>query len=509
MSTDTPYKVLVLHALRGDSRQTTIDHVYSFPRYRQGVLYVYHNLNAPVSEALAAFPYDAIIMTNSFLTYKASPRLPQIKKDFAFIAVSRAVKIAIAQDDYTCNEVLDDWLQEIGVNVIFSPITNDLEVLYPRCHRTARLRLGLTGYAQPGDAPELEKFAQPLDQRTIDIGTRVTMLQPHYGRHGMQKGTVAEQLRLLADAAGLKTDISTKKEDTLRATDWPRFLGSCRFTIIGVSGASMCDPRGDIKRKVRTYLKANPRAPFEQVEAACFPGLDRYAFTGPSPRLFEAAALRTGLILIDGDYQLGLEPMKHFIPLKSDLSNADAVFDAMRDTPRVQAMIDAAYDLLVASGQFGYDKFVDDVLGEVKLAKPSPGPMSVETASALRQHIDELEQLQRLAQSAPPHLVQPVWWLALKWRGKGQLAGFMRLMVAVRANGQLRGVPAAGIVASSNVSSADLALTVEAIVALASNSSEAFDDVSVALEMIRRNAWNPKPNVGLNFGFCEYIFEKT
>jgi hypothetical protein len=43
-------------------------------------------------------------------------------------------------------------------------------------------------------------------------------------------------------------------------------------------------------------------APFEDVEAACFPGLDKYAFTGPSPRVFEAAALRTGLILIEGDY---------------------------------------------------------------------------------------------------------------------------------------------------------------------------------------------------------------
>ena len=60
------YKILILHARRNDARQTTIDHIYCYPRHRRGNLYAYHHAYAPVSEELSSFPFDAIILNYCF-----------------------------------------------------------------------------------------------------------------------------------------------------------------------------------------------------------------------------------------------------------------------------------------------------------------------------------------------------------------------------------------------------------------------------------------------------------
>ncbi len=294
-----PYKILILHAVRQDSRQTTIDHIYCYPKYCAGALYVYHNINAPVSQEIVAFPFDAIILNYCFLSYRTAGRFEQLKTKYEFLRSSVAFKIAIPQDDYTYNEVLDDWLEEIGVDIIFTPLDKHLDVLYPKCHSRVKFKSALTGYSQKLHA-RLLNFALPFRDRAIDVGSRVRYLPPHYGRAGVTKGRITEQFRAVAQAAGFNTDISTDIEDSFAGDEWFDFLGSCKFTLIARGGASMCDPRGEVKLRVQAYLKQNPTAAFEEVEAACFPALDRYDFSAVSPRLFEAASLGTGLISDSG-----------------------------------------------------------------------------------------------------------------------------------------------------------------------------------------------------------------
>ena len=496
----SPYKILILHALRADSRQTTIDHIYCYPRQRPGVLYAYHNINAPLSKELMTFPFDAIIINYCFLSYRTSQRYESLRNKYSYLAKSDALKIAVTQDDYTFHAVLDEWLAHIGVDTIFTPIAKDLHVLYPTCYSKAKFKPALTGYIRANEMTLLDAFARPLRERTIDVGTRVRFLPPHYGRTGILKGRLTELFRERARDAGFVADISTDMKDAFVGDDWFHFLGSCRFTLIARGGASVCDPRGELKKKVNKYLKLRPNATFDQIEAACFPGLDRYDFSAVSPRLFEAAALRTGLILIEDDYVAGLEPYQHYIPLSKDFSNIDQVFAVMRDDARIEAMIEAAYQHLVKSGQFTYAGFVQSVFGEIEALKPRSA--SQEQFDGLKGHYQRLGSSQRLCTEAPPHWAQVSNSAAFRAQQSGQLGALAELIAAKRREKRLRSIVAAELTSWGLLDCDVAGLAIESISGLAEDDC---DGLSAFVDSVQNEHW--ELNTDLVWGHCEYVYD--
>src|SRR5579864_5953781 len=79
------YKILILHAVRGDARKTTLDHIYGYPIYATGNLYAYHHAMAPVSPELMSFPFDAVIMNYCFLAQRESDLFPDLLKTYSFL----------------------------------------------------------------------------------------------------------------------------------------------------------------------------------------------------------------------------------------------------------------------------------------------------------------------------------------------------------------------------------------------------------------------------------------
>jgi hypothetical protein len=56
-----------------------------------------------------------------------------------------------------------------------------------------------------------------------------------------------------------------------------------------------------------------------------------------------------------------LEPMRHYIPLRTDFSNFDAVVDAIRDANLRRELTENAHRDLIASGAYDYTRFVEGV----------------------------------------------------------------------------------------------------------------------------------------------------
>ena len=328
------------------------------------------------------------------------------------------------------------------------------------------------------------------------------LLPAYYGRVGTLKGQLAEQFRYRARESGFVTDVSTDKSDAFPGDEWYRFLGSCRFTIAARGGASICDSRGAIRRKVDEYLRRWPNATFDEIESACFPGLDRHDFSAVTPRLFEAAALRTGLILIEDDYVAGLEPYRHYIPLERDLSNLEQVFSIMRDGGRIEAMIEAAYQHLIVSGQFSYRVFVDGVLAEVE--RKCPRPASREQFAGLKRHYQRLAPSQRLRVEAPPIWLQVARSTALRADKQGQLDAVAKLVAARR-----KGVPFRCVV-SAELGGADLLSpdlsgpAIESIEALA-DGQHALADLASFLDSTIEGYWRLDNDFG--WGHCEYVYD--
>ena len=354
LTTSRP-KVLVMHALRPTSRQTTIDHLESFRDHLPHVDVQYLHFQQPLPKEFEAISPDVFIINYDFLNYRFTPLWPFIKNRHKKIAQRAGKVVAITQDDFWANKLLDNWCMDWDVDRILTPISNDLDVLYPRSIKTKEFRTALTGYVKSGPIPQ----TLLLRDRSIDLGQRVRDMPPHLGRLAQAKSKQAVVMATAATSAGFKVDVSTRVEDSFIGAAWFDFLSSCKFTVGMKGGASLHDPHGLTHTKVQAYLARHPAAGFDEIEFKCFKGKDmKHEFTAISPRLFEASLAGTCQILQRDDYLGVLEPWRDYIPLERDFSNVNEVVSTMRDLDKCQEIVTNARIALVDSQMFDYSKLV-------------------------------------------------------------------------------------------------------------------------------------------------------
>jgi hypothetical protein len=333
--------VLVLHSL-GDEKAAPFflkHHVYILERNCPGHNYLYHDTALPLPQYIKDTSFDLIVLDVTLLCGRWSPTkaFERLKSEYSFVKDSDAVKIAFPQDEYDCNELLDEWMCEWRVDIVYSVIAEHWDILYPKYHKTGDIRLGYTGYV---DEALMDIKTKPFDLRQIDVGYRARKLLPYFGEIGETKWTIGRDFTKRAELASLNVDIELGERGALLGKDWLDFINNSKFTLGANSGSSLLDPRGKIQHDVRDYVMHRPEAPFEDVEAACFPGLDgQYEFTAISPRIMEAALLNSCQILVEGRYSDLIEPWEHFIPIKGDTSDFERVLEAMKDQSAVQKMI--------------------------------------------------------------------------------------------------------------------------------------------------------------------------
>ena len=345
-----------MHALRPTSRQTTIDHLESFREHLPNADVQYLHFQQPLPKELEEISPDVFIVNYDFLNYRFTPLWPYIKNRHKKIAQRSGKVVAIAQDDFWANKLLDNWCMDWDVDRILTPISNDLDVLYPRSIKTKEFRTALTGYVKSGPIPQTAL----LRDRPIDLGQRVRDMPPHLGRLAQAKSKQAVVMATAATSAGFKVDVSTRVEDSFIGAAWFDFLSSCKFTVGMKGGASLHDPYGLTHTKVQAYLARHPEASFDEIERKCFKGKDmKHEFTAISPRLFESSMAGTCQILQRDDYLGVLEPWRDYIPLERNFSNVNEVVSTMKDLDKCQEIVTNARIALVDSQMFDYSQLVE------------------------------------------------------------------------------------------------------------------------------------------------------
>lgn len=279
----------------------------------------------------------------------------------------RGLKAAFLQDEY--REIQTYWrhINELGLDVLFSCVPEDeIAKVYP-ADKVPGLRVVnvLTGYVP---AALMNYPSPPIAERRIDVGYRSRKMPYWLGRLGHEKTFIAEEFARRGEQHGLRLDLSTKEGERLYGEAWTQFIASCRAVIGAESGASIIDFDGQLERRVDDYCARNPKADFEEVfDLFLAPFEGSLRLHQISPRCFEAAALRTPMILFEGDYSGILERDRHFIPLKKDFSNFDEVLAKLADSEELQAMADRTYAEVAANPRYQYSAFIeiiDRVLAE-------------------------------------------------------------------------------------------------------------------------------------------------
>lgn len=376
---------------RGQWRSTYQSHLTSFRRFSSHDCFYLNTARTKVPKYLRSLEPDLIIFHYTFLALRLAPEeFETHARRVSFLKDLSCPKAIIPHDEQIHAGLLCSLVRDFGVTHIFTPASaaTSRQIYEGTDLDSITFRTVLTGYVDEEVVSKYAKRAERRHGRPIDVGYRSWSFQPSYGRHGLLKGEVGDAVKERAGTFGLVADISSDYRDAFLGDSWFEFLLRCKYTLGVEGGTSILDHDGTITERSRRYMAEHPDATFEEVEAACFPGVDgHFDYFLLGPRHFEAVITRTCQVLIEGTYGGALQAGRHYISLKRDFSNLDDVLGLMKADELRAQMVDRAYEDVIASGKWTYRAFANLVLREM-LSGIEPSRLSREI----------------------PHMHRLVWW---------------------------------------------------------------------------------------------------
>ena len=358
--------ILVLYYSRhAPLRASAVDHLFSFRRY-SGHRCIYINVAVRrVPAWVVALDVELVVFHTLLLATRwHRPMFRGVMERIQPVKRLACPKVALPQDEYIFTNNLIELLREFEVETVFTCAPeSELPAIYgDLVDGPMRFIRVMAGYLEPVTIRRIERLATGR-RRSIDIGYRAYDPEASLGRHAQLKSAIARVFQAAGSAAGLATDISMRARDTLLGDRWYEFLLDCRWVVGVEGGASVLDQDGRYLECSRAYARRHPNASFEEVEQACFPGQDGgLAYVAISPRHLEACVTRTGQALVEGSYNGILEAGVHYLPIRSDFSDAADIAAAMMDEGLRTRLAERAYADVVATGKYTYPSFVHTVL---------------------------------------------------------------------------------------------------------------------------------------------------
>ena len=374
----SPQRILVIYDNRlppKQTRNTILEHLYTMEKSDVPHDITYYNTHETVQPVLGysnkPFPpprnildteWDVVILHYTFLGFRTIGKAaPYWKQNFDWIERLHGVKIAIPQDEGNYAGVLDQWLFDWDVKIIFSVHYQPDGLLYPLMSRHAVIYPCLPGYIDEASAEIYKDRIRPISDRQKDIVYRVRKLPYWLGSASYIKWRVGEVVALHAEAMELKTDICVGYEHSLFGNDWLEFISSGKAVIGAEGGYSVINWNGELPYIAETILKRKPGLSFMDFKKHMFPGWDCFDLLTITPRHFEAITAKTCQVLVEGDYKGILHADEHYIPISEDYSNVDEALEKLKDINYIQAMVDHSYENIFLSGKYTYGAFASQI----------------------------------------------------------------------------------------------------------------------------------------------------
>lgn len=295
--------------------------------------------------------FDGVIIHNTLLAW--SDRFIS-EATRARLRAFTGLKAMFIQDEYSLIDRTVAAIRDLGITLLFTCVPEpEIDKVYSPQALPGVIKVNvLTGYVPVN---LLGRAVPAPSERPIDIGYRGRQLPAYLGRLGQEKAQIAD--RILADAPkyGLVTDISCREENRLYGAAWIDFMSRCKAMLGAESGASVFDFTGEIERRVRAHLRRHPDASYEELDRLYLAEHEgKIRLNQISPRCFEAAALRTLMVLYEGDYSGILLPWRHYVPLKKDHSNMAEIVAIVRDPVRIADITERAYQEIALDPRYSY-----------------------------------------------------------------------------------------------------------------------------------------------------------
>ena len=277
---------------------------------------------------------------------------------YFFIRNFKGMKILICQDEYDYIKERNNFINFTNINIVLTccPNKESKDKIYYNVNKNVKFINILTGYTN-----KLKGYKLIKDKK-IDIFYRGRLLNPSYGELGFLKYEIGEIIKKYAKNEKLNLDIDSR--DCMRLKEsWINTLSNSKITLATPSGCNVlnkpiinCNMMNNDLVKDNMYSVYN-RKIFEQFRIKHNIKED-LNFEQISPKMFEAIALGTVLIMYEGQYSNILIPNVHFIELKRDHSNINDIIEKIKDDDYLQNIADKAYNDIIKKKKYSYKKFV-------------------------------------------------------------------------------------------------------------------------------------------------------
>ena len=353
---------------RDSKADTHTSHITAFERHSRHTIFRLSSAG-PLPSRLDLDRFDAVVIHYSIWITSEGHLAPSAA---ARIAQFAGLKVQFRQDEFFTVDAMTAAMRRLGIDVLYTCVPQpEIDKVYPpRALPGARRITTLTGFV-PDEM--LARTVAPIAGRPVDVSYRASKPPFALGELALEKWRIVPRFVEATARHRLVTDLAYGEEHRLYGEEWIALLASSKCTLGAESGASVFDFTGGIQQAVERYLAEHPQAGFEEVRERIFAAEEgRIRVNQISPRCFEAAALRTAMILYEGEYSGILEPWRHYVPLKKDFSNIEEVVAAIRNPPMLQAMVDRAYREIALNPAYSHRRFIagfDDAIEQEFVAR--------------------------------------------------------------------------------------------------------------------------------------------
>jgi len=355
--------VLYVYAASQTYTRTVFEHLDSFAKFssHEWVYCCVSNFN---HDRLELRLFDAIVVHYSVrLVYDQLNDKAQAK-----LSAYPRLKVLFIQDEYDHTNTAREVIKRVGFHLVFTVVpTHFIHVVYPpEQFPGVRFVNNLTGYAPVELLSQAGDYTPPSNRQCI-IAYRGRPLPLRYGKLGQEKVFIGKNVKQYCERNRIAHDIAWDEAARVYGSAWYRFIASSKAMLGSESGSNVFDWDGRLEARINDYKRRHPRASDEEVyQAVVEPCEIDGAMNQISPRIFEMAAARTVMVLFEGEYSGIITPNVHYIPLNKGFSNMDDIFVFLRDAMAVDQMANRAFEDLISSGKYAYQKFVSMVDQEME-----------------------------------------------------------------------------------------------------------------------------------------------
>lgn len=284
---------------------------------------------------------------------------------FELISNYYGLKLLFIQDEYDNIPCTYRHIDYLKIDVVYSVIKEEyINYVYPRSRfPNVRFIYNLTGYVS------YKPFNFPIPRikdRSIDVFYRGRKLPLHYGTLGREKYEIGKLFKKHVQEGRINMNLDIESEDKFRiyGNAWYDKIVSSKVMLGTESGSNVFDFDGDLERKVNECL-AKGFTEDQLWEKELLPREKDVKINTISPKVFESIALKTALVLFEGEYAGVLQENRHYIPLKKDFSNFQEVVEKINDNDFLQKMVDISYEEISKSDKFTYPVFIQNQFDSV------------------------------------------------------------------------------------------------------------------------------------------------